>query len=147
MPTQTLAAELVALRECCCRLKRCQKLFYLCQSCDRGQCYCSKECRAYARKLRHRAASARYQSTAEGRKQHRDCQRSYRERQRARTAILVTDPSCMSSDSSSSSNSDASRPVQLPIPTVRQRRFQHIPWSGLRCSLCRCPGYVERGVP
>lgn len=67
---------------------RCDGLFGLCRSCDRGQRYCGEACRRQARLEQHRRANRRHQSSVEGRLDHRDRQRAYRARLRAR----VTDP-------------------------------------------------------
>ena len=66
-------------------------MFYLCPHCDRGQQYCSSRCRETSRRQQRREANRRYQQTSWGREDHRDRQREYRERQRAR----VTDQSSL----------------------------------------------------
>lgn len=149
MPIQTVAGELVLLREHRCHASHCQKIFYLCRSCFRGQRYCSTECRAYARRLQHRVASARYQRSPDGRRSHRDWQNAYRQRRRARSSpILVTDPSSISSATGASCGSDdASRPVQLPtrrLPKARRPRSYRLPPPGLRCQVCRHLGYLRQ---
>ena len=68
-------------------------MFYLCRRCDRGQQYCSPRCREKSRRLQRREANRRHQRTPWGREDHRDRQREYRERQRAR----VTDQSSLHS--------------------------------------------------
>jgi len=68
-------------------------VFYLCRRCDRGQQYCSQRCREKARRLQRREANRRYQQTWYGREDHRDRQRDYRVRLRAR----VTDQSSIRS--------------------------------------------------
>lgn len=59
-------------------------VFYVCRPCDRGQRYCSDRCREKARREQRRAANGRHQRSEEGRLDHRDRQRSYRQRQAAR---------------------------------------------------------------
>ena len=66
-------------------------MFYLCRRCDRGQQYCSPRCREKSRRLQRREANRRHQRTPWGREDHRDRQREYRERRRAR----VTDQSSL----------------------------------------------------
>lgn len=66
-------------------------MFYLCRHCDRGQQYCSPRCREKSRRLQRREANRRHQQSPEGRADHRDRQREYRGRQRAR----VTDQSSL----------------------------------------------------
>ena len=81
-------------------------VFYLCRRCDRGQRYCSPRCREKALRLQRREANRRHQQSPEGRLDHRDRQREYRKRQRAR----VTDKSSLR----------ASRCVNLTVPPVRE---------------------------
>lgn len=65
----------------------CGERFFVCVSCYRGQGYCSPECRRPSRVRLKREARARHQRTREGRLDHRDHQRAYRER----IALRVTD--------------------------------------------------------
>jgi hypothetical protein len=58
----------------------CQALFLICEHCDRGHRYCSLECRHQARLQQRRRANRRHQQSPEGRLDHRDRQRQYRER-------------------------------------------------------------------
>ena len=55
-------------------------MFFLCSHCDRGQVYCSPSCRDATRRLQMRAANLRHQQSEEGRLDHRDRQRAYRQR-------------------------------------------------------------------
>ena len=80
-------------RQRLCRFPPCGAVFYLCRHCDRGQQYCSPRCREKSRRLQRREANRRHQRTPWGRDDHRDRQREYRERQRAR----VTDQSSLHS--------------------------------------------------
>ena len=68
-------------------------MFYLCQRCDRGQRYCRPHCREKSRRLQRREANRRYQQSLglEGRLDHRQRQREYRQRLKAR----VTDQSSL----------------------------------------------------
>jgi hypothetical protein len=75
-----MAADLV-LRQ---RLCRCGTTFYICRSCDRGHRYCSERCRLKARREQRREANRRHQQSLEGRLDHRDRQRLYRQRLRSR---------------------------------------------------------------
>ena len=56
----------------------CHQVFYLCQSCYRGQCYCCDLCRSTAQREAHRLAQQRYRQTEKGRKAH--CWAEYRRR-------------------------------------------------------------------
>jgi len=62
-------------------------VFWICRHCDRGQCYCSPACRDQARIEQRRRANCRHQRSPEGRLDHRDRQREYRTRCRARTRV------------------------------------------------------------
>lgn len=55
-------------------------MFFICSHCDRGQVYCSPDCRDATRRLQLRAANLRHQQSEEGRLDHRDRQRAYRRR-------------------------------------------------------------------
>ena len=70
-------------------------MFYLCPHCDRGQRYCRPHCRDKSRRLQRREANRRYHQSLglEGRLDHRQRQREYRERLKAR----VTDQSSLRS--------------------------------------------------
>ena len=48
----------------------CGQIFYLCQSCYRGQCYCCNHCRSTAQRAAHCQAQQRYRQTEKGRKAH-----------------------------------------------------------------------------
>jgi len=78
----------VVLRQRVCLGRECHAVFYLCSRCDHGQRYCSLACRRRARLHQHRHANRRYQNSPEGRDDHRDRQREYRQR---RAQSRVTD--------------------------------------------------------
>lgn len=67
------------MREC----GGCGEWFGVCRPCDRGQRYCSEECRSEARDGQLSAARLRHQASPEGRADHRDHQAAYRVRQKA----------------------------------------------------------------
>jgi len=62
------------------RCRACNAVFVICRSCDRGQRYCSRECRVRALREQRRHANRRHQQSVEGRLDHRDRQREYRRR-------------------------------------------------------------------
>ena len=72
--------EILRLRAC----QWCWQPFVLCRACDRGHVYCSLPCRHAGRARSLRAAGRRHQQSPEGRLDHRDHQRAYRARCRAR---------------------------------------------------------------
>lgn len=113
-------------------------MFYLCQHCDRGQQYCSPRCREKSRRLQRREANRRHQYSLEGRLDHRDRQRAYRRRLKAR----VTDQSSL----------PASPHANLTVPRVREP-IEAAPAPGLLpsggavltarwvvCQICGCRG-------
>jgi len=63
-----------------CRLRECGRIFCICRSCYRGQCYCSFHCRHTARRRQLKAANLRYRRTTEARLDQRDRQRAWRQR-------------------------------------------------------------------
>jgi hypothetical protein len=81
------AAPHTVFRQRFCKAADCRALFCICSNCDRGQLYCSNECRHRSRLEQLRAARRRHQQSAEGRDDHRDRQRAYRRR---KTAISQT---------------------------------------------------------
>jgi len=80
-------------RQRVCRFPPCRAVFYLCPHCDRGQQYCTPRCREKSRRLQRREANRRYEQSLgpEGRLDHRQRQREYRQRLKAR----VTDQSSL----------------------------------------------------
>lgn len=74
----------VLWRQLFCRGPGCGAMFYICRSCYRGQVYCGDCCRRKARRQQLRRANRRHQQSREGRLDHRDRQRAYRERCRRR---------------------------------------------------------------
>ena len=70
----------VPLRQAVCGWDACRAIFHICRSCDRGQRYCSDSCQQQARQRQRRQAKRRHQQSPEGRQDHRDHQRTYRQR-------------------------------------------------------------------
>ena len=67
-----------------CRGSGCGVRFYICGSCYRGQVYCGERCRRRMRRQQMRRANRKHQDSPEGRLDHRDRQRVYREKCRLR---------------------------------------------------------------
>lgn len=86
-PREWLGSKPEALRVRHC--SRCEKLFFLCKKCDRGQRYCDAVCRIAGQQAMRRRAAARYRQTAEGKAGQRDRQRAFRERREA-NGVSVT---------------------------------------------------------
>lgn len=134
-----------------CQASGCLQIFFLCRRCFRGQRYCSPPCRAMARKLQHRRASAHYQQSPEGRLGHCDCQRNYRQRLRSRAAPAaapVTDPSSLVSVFQSSFGSEHTRSAPHPQLQPPRRVFRPpLPDSApgrLSCWACGRLGYLRK---
>jgi hypothetical protein len=104
---EPLAEELMRQRRC----GDCERLFYVCPSCDRGHRYCSERCQAQHRTKSLRAARQRHQLSPEGRLDHRDRQRTYRARQQQRR---VTDHTSVRNPSRSNF---CSRDAPISAPT------------------------------
>ena len=77
-------AQEVVFRQLFCRGSGCGVMFYICKSCYRGQAYCGDGCRGRMRLEQTRRAKRRHQQSREGRLDHRDRQRAYRDRCRLR---------------------------------------------------------------
>lgn len=63
-----------------CFESKCNAMFAVCASCDRGQRYCSELCRSRQRRDQVRAAGKRYQSSEAGKRVHCRRQQAYRAR-------------------------------------------------------------------
>ena len=91
------------LRLRACVSSGCGAIFTICVSCDRGQRYCSEQCRATKRRRQRAAANSRYQQSEGGRECHRRSQQRYRD-QKSET-VMVTD--------------QGSESIISPVPSVR----------------------------
>ena len=67
----------------------CGRGFYVCQSCWRGQSYCSEECRGAARREARQATQRRYRRTEKGKKAHREAEKRRRVRVRKKNGRIV----------------------------------------------------------
>jgi hypothetical protein len=122
------------LRQAICRRQGCHRLFFICRFCDRGQVYCSPECRNTARREQHRAANRRYSQSPEAILDHRQRQNDYRRRKAGlppRLKEIVTDHTSAPLSRSStmpSSDSSLSAPFYLKAALCRRhadRRSAH----------------------
>ena len=75
-----------------CRGADCGAVFYICGSCYRRQAYCGDGCRKKEQVQQRRKATRKHQESREGRLDHRDRQRAYRERCRLRRVTDATSP-------------------------------------------------------
>ena len=72
--------DTAVLRLRICGHAACRAVFTICVSCDRGQRYCSPECRSESRCRQRHDANRRYQQSEPGGECHCRCQKCYRER-------------------------------------------------------------------
>ena len=70
-----------------CHARRCSALFYICRPCYRGQRYCDPACRRITRQEQCRAANRFHQQSVDGRRDHADHQRAYRQRRLVRKVM------------------------------------------------------------
>lgn len=66
---------------------RCQKRFYICRHCDRGQVYCCRQCSAESRCEKCRRYRRVYRHSIEGRLDHRDRERARRASRTKKNAV------------------------------------------------------------
>lgn len=131
-------ADAAVFRQRVCHFPPCGGVFYLCPPCDRGQRYCSGRCGLKARRLQLRQANRRHQQTPEGRDDHRDRQREYRQRLKA----CVTDqgsaaPSvCAKNETMCSASSAPDLDGQWPAHRVA---YDLAEW--VVCQICGCRGH------
>jgi hypothetical protein len=124
----------LVFRQRVCHWSACGTIFYLCRGCDRGQRYCSPHCRQKALRLQRRQANRRHQQSPEGREDHRDRQRDYRQRQRTR----VTDKSSQPPGASASLTERAAIAASPASPALNFRPISGRPpqdgW--VVCQIC-----------
>ena len=116
----------------------CGAMFFIRPHCDRGQRYCSDNCRQRSRLEQVRAASRRYQNSPEGRLGHRDRHRSYRQRKALAAQVLPVNSVThhgSEEESSSAILSFLSRKKSLTLSPERLRRSLSETGS-LLCQFC-----------
>jgi hypothetical protein len=106
---------------------QCAKPVNICTRCDRGNIYCQSLCSTLSRKMKHRAASKRYQNTPAGKRNHAQCQQRYRARLRARQSTQ---------DNKVIDRGSSSKPPELLSPPLTKptEGFQK---TVRRCDFCR----------
>ncbi len=87
MPRSAATEPVLRLRACV--NLECSAIFTICVSYDRGQRYCSEQCRAANRRRQRSAANSRYQQSEGGRECHRRSQQRYRDQKSEN--VMVTD--------------------------------------------------------
>ena len=137
-------AKEVVLRRLTCRWPDCGLVFYICNSCYRGQVYCGDQCRKKARRQQRRRADQRYRRSKEAQLDHRDRQREYRERCRLRG---VTDhTSAGTGRSVKIGESSKETGMSTPLTDKLQDRLRlERPQDAIRpvCIVCGRSGRVE----
>ena len=136
-------AREVVLRRLFCRGSGCGAMFYICNSCYRGQVYCGDGCRHRMRREQRRLANRRYQQSREGRLDHRDRQRAYRERCRLRGVTDHTSAGKGRSVKIVEPVRETGRSTPLAEELQDRPRFEWLP-SAIRpvCMLCGRGGRV-----
>jgi hypothetical protein len=139
----------VVLRQRVCRSQACLAVFWICAHCDRGQGYCSPACRSEVRRQQCRAANRRYQRSPEGRLDHQDRQRAYRQRH---APARVTDQSSPAVISPALLPCGETIPLPLalpplPPPFLLPGELEKQPGLRLRCSICGRPGRFVNPFP
>ena len=130
----------VVLRQRACSGDGCHAVFWICVHCDRGQRYCSPECRAAARRQQRRCANRRHQQSPEGRQDHRDREREYRRRQCQARVTDQSSPSILSPAPLRCGTAPAtSLPESVGSDTPDWRPNPSLP--GMRCVICGRTGY------
>jgi hypothetical protein len=133
----------------------CNRIFHVCRRCDRGQIYCQRRCRRLGRQRSQSRARRRHQATPEGRRDHADRQRRYRERKKknvteqgsnAVDASGTITPAGSPPPKEGASESGAEdRDANNPKPNSPGPR-PPAPGSGVRCCVCgRSSVYVRFG--
>ena len=108
------------LYHCC----RCHAQVIICTRCDRGQRYCSGQCRYHARTASSKRATQKYQSTRKGRFNNAARQRRFREQKKQKVTH----------------QGSAIRPLHdlLKVPLTVPEKTQQLPLPGttLHCHYC-----------
>jgi hypothetical protein len=119
-----------ALRQRACVAPDCQAIFFICAHCDRGHRYCSATCREHNRRGQQRRANSRHQRSEEGRLDHRDRQREYRQRCQSTAAGVTDQGSLLIATPAPLTRGQApailTAPLQSSVPV----------WSSPRCRIC-----------
>ena len=127
-----------------CRGDGCRSPFWICRSCDRGHRYCSVLCRQRNRRRQLREANRRYQRSPEGKLDHRDRQRAYRQRQRR---AGVTDQGRRQTSPSASLSRVEGVPRSSPQVGEATNPFprRRLPFVAVpRCAICgRSGSHIE----
>ena len=129
------------LRQRFCQAASCGAIFFICAHCDRGQRYCSAVCRQQARRQQWRTASRRHQQTLEGKLDHQDRQRAYRQRKAASISNSVTHQGSQAeSNLGTLSNFQSQKVISSILPRLLKPLF------GFRLLICQFCAQMSRFV-
>jgi hypothetical protein len=144
---QGLAFTFVELTYRLFRCGQCSALLLIDRKCDSGHRYCSDTCRKEARREKHAQAQADYQRDHHEKWKiaHRNDQKNYRDRERAREEQLkraasgVTDQGLV--HPATKINIAVSAPTATEDPGERptEARFQHLPMCCMFCGRLLAP--------
>ena len=123
------------------RCRACDAVFVICRPCDRGQRYCSAECRVPALREQRRRANRRHQHSPEGRLDHRDRQRQYRQRC-AQLRVTDTSSQVLTLPGTIARCPPETQKIAVRVGFsaaplgCRAREYPHRPLALLRCVIC-----------
>ena len=119
----------VVLRQRICRGQGCQAVFWICAALRSRTALLQPCLPREARRRQHRAANRRHQRSPEGRLDHRDRQRAYRQRH---APARVTDQSSLSviSPAPFGCGETITMPVAVPLPSHCPAGWKSAPISG-----------------
>ena len=121
---------------------RCGRVFHVCQSCWRGQNYCSKECRGASRREARHATQRRYRRTEKGKKAHREAEKRRRVGLTKKNARIVdytgSTPQCGEATMETSPGGS---------DDVRNEGGGNVVNAVCRCHFCGSWGVVVDGFP
>ena len=66
---------------------QCKEIFSICVHCYRGHRYCSSHCKTLGRRQTYKRSSSAYQSSFQGRKNHRQRQKIYRKNRQLQKSV------------------------------------------------------------
>jgi len=113
--------------------------FFICLSCERGQCYCSEACSTQARLRKCREYNRKHQQSLDGRRDHADRQQAYRQRQ---ASEKVTDQGSTSIGDSGSVAVGDWIPALSSMIQAMQAQLSGVGFA--RCRICGRRGELAR---
>ena len=111
----------------------CHRLVQICNRCDHGNVYCSKECALVARKNYVRQANKRYQNTYRAKVMHAKRQHKYRQRKRVLLHSGVPPENKVTDHSSEALPNSVSLPI-VPTTPEAPKTMGHS--TDIYCCVC-----------